>query len=30
MGVKEEELQGLVTAWRQANPNIHKVMVGYR
>lgn len=25
MGVKEEELQGLVTAWRQANPNITKL-----
>lgn len=24
MGVKEEELQGLVNAWRQANPNITK------
>lgn len=25
MGVAEEELQGLVTAWRQANPNITKL-----
>ena len=25
MGVKEEELQGLVTVWRQANPNITKL-----
>lgn len=25
MGVKEEELQGLVTAWRQANPHITKL-----
>jgi len=25
MGVEEEELQGLVTAWRQANPNITKL-----
>lgn len=25
MGVKEDELQGLVTAWRQANPNITKL-----
>lgn len=25
MGIAEEELQGLVTAWRQANPNITKL-----
>lgn len=25
MGVEEKELQGLVTAWRQANPNITKL-----